>query len=290
MRENAHSRTAENNAAMRSFESSKPEGRRVCFDPYAKFFIGPRIRLLRKIPFLAPILRRRGARKFPGLFEGVIARTRYFDDYLTRCIDDGIAQLVILGAGFDTRAYRFDALKGKIKVFEVDHPATQVVKKERLNAIFGAPPNHVVYVPVRFDRESLGDKLFESGYEKGLKTLFTWEGVTYYLPAGAVDETLAFVVNNSGEGSSIIFDYFPPSVAGGDSQLKEAKAAREVVRKYNETLQFGIEEGEIESFLTARGFQRVKNVNAAFCDDAYFTGVNGNRRTSRMFSFVYASV
>ncbi len=290
MRENAHSRTAENNAAMRSYESAGPADQRVCHDPYATHFIGSRIRLIRKIPLLASFMRRRGARKFPGLFDAVIARTRYFDDYLKRCIEDGIEQLAILGAGFDARAYRFEALKEKVTVFEVDHPATQRVKKERLKAIFDSLPPHVVHVPIRFDRESLEEKLHENGYENGLKTLFIWEGVTYYLPAEAVDETLAFAANNSGEGSSIIFDYFPPSVVDGSSPLTEAGNASERVRKYNEKLQFGIEEKDIEHFLATRGFHNVVNVNGEFCDRAYFHGANSHRRTSRMFSFVHAEV
>ncbi len=222
------------------------------------------------------------------MFDAVIARTRYFDDYLKRCIDDGIGQLAILGAGFDSRAYRFEALKEKVTVFEVDHPATQEEKKRRLKAHLGALPNHVVHVPVRFDREDLGEKLYENGYKNGVKTLFIWEGVTYYLPAEAVDDTLAFVANNSGKGSSIIFDYFPPSVAEGTSPLTEARNARELVRKYNEKLRFGIAEEDIEHFLETRGFHHVVNVNGHFCDRSYFTGANSNRKTSRMFLFVHA--
>lgn len=290
MRENRHSRTAENNAAMRSYESAGPPDRRVCYDPYARYFIGPRIRLIRRIPLLAAFMRRRSARKFPGLFDAVIARTRYFDDYLKRCIEDGIEQLVILGAGFDARAYRFDALREAATVFEVDHPATQKVKKKKVKEIFGSLPRHVVFVPVRFDRESLGGKLFENGYDGALKTLFIQEGVTYYLPAEAVDETLAFVVGNSGKGSSIIFDYFPPSVADGTSPLQEAKQVRKVVLKYNEKLLFGIEEKDIERFLTTRGFHDITNVDGAFCDRAYFNGPNAHRKTSEMFHFVHASV
>jgi methyltransferase (TIGR00027 family) len=135
--------------------------------------------------------------------------------------------LVILGAGYDTRAYRFDKLKEEVKVFEVDHPATQKVKIEKVSKALGSLPGHVVYVSVDFEKERLDKKLSESGYNKSLKTLFIWEGVTMYLTAEAVDETLAFVAGNSGKGSSIIFNYIFRSVLDGTCELEYApKVAR----------------------------------------------------------------
>ena len=88
----------------------------------------------------------------------IVARERYIDDYLQSCIDDGLEQLVILGAGYDSRAYRFEKLK-RVKVFEVDHPATQRVKVARLKEALGELPENVVFVPIDFTKETLERRL-----------------------------------------------------------------------------------------------------------------------------------
>jgi methyltransferase (TIGR00027 family) len=145
------------------------------------------------------------------------------DDYLGACLRAGIEQLVILGAGLDSRAYRIEGLKGQVRVFEVDHPATQAAKLAKLTKLFGALPAHVTYVPIDFDAETL-EKLFDFGYSRQHKTLFIWEGVVHYLTAEAVDQTLSFVSKHSGAGSSIIFDYVYTSA------LTAAHKREEIVR------------------------------------------------------------
>lgn len=115
--------------------------------------------------------------------------------------------MLILGAGLDSRAYRFhDRLPG-VPVFEVDHPLSQKVKKERGERYLGRRPDHVRYVPVDFTRESLFDCLTTAGYDTDLPTVFTMEGVTMYLPEAAVRETLSLISGNSGPGSSLMMDY-----------------------------------------------------------------------------------
>ena len=227
-----------------------------------------------------------GDRVFSGGMTLAALRTRCMDDYLKESIDDGIEQLVILGAGYDSRAFRFNALREKVKVFEVDHPDSQRIKKEKVRKIFGSLPDHVVYVPIDYDKDKMAEKLFESGYDKDLKTMFIWEGVTCFLTAEAVDETLAFVVNNSGEGSSIIFDYAYESVI--DGRMKEAEKFRRYAAKRGEPATFGIEEGVIEEFLGKRGFGQVKDMNAKSLEDTYFKGTN--RKTCPFFAIVHATV
>src|SRR5512142_1984673 len=124
---------------MRALESEKPAGQRVCFDPYARRFAGAGLYYLMRLFTAIGYADWRG----PGVWEFLAARERYIDDYLEACLSAGLRQLVILGAGFDARAYRFGALKTGVRVFEVDHSATQAVKLKKVTAIFGAPPPHV---------------------------------------------------------------------------------------------------------------------------------------------------
>ena len=263
---------------------------RVCYDPIAKYFLGPRFTFILNHRLLLRILWWISNRVRPGLGSFVIARSRYMDDYLQVCINNGIEQLIILGAGYDSRAYRFDELKKGIKVFEVDHPATQKVKMEKLKRIFGNLPEHVTYVSIDFDREKLPEKLIENGYDRKMKTLFIWEGVTYYITAEAVDETLAFVANNSGTGSSIILDYLPPSVTEENSESKEAKAIRRLVARSGEALCFGLEKDTIEAFLSQRGFCQVENVRSESFKCRYFKEIDQDRKMSSFFGVVNATI
>ena len=297
MKQGIPSITAEAVTALRAAESLRPENERVCYDPLAREFIGTRFRLLVNSGFLRMVALWVVERLVPGLAGDIIGRVRYIDDYLREGIAAGIDQLVILGAGYDSRAYRFDGLDGKVKVFEVDHPATQKVKMAKVKKIFGSLPGNVAYVPIDFEREKL-DRLFESGYEKNLKTCFIWEGVTMYLTPQAVDDTLTFVANNSGKDSCIIFDYLFKSFVDGTSEMEGVQRIEAVRKAYelldepltNEPFTFGIEEGNIGEFLSQKGFWQIEEVTGEYLENAYFRGVGHGRRVLRLCGFVHAAV
>ncbi len=291
MKEEKSSYSAEVVVAMRAIEAEKAEDERVCFDPYAKHFLRPSFQRILRSRLMTYIALRFTERKGPGFPGGIVARTRYIDDLLHSRIEDGIEQLVILGAGYDTRPYRFEALKS-IKVFEVDHPATQNYKVSKIEKIFGSRPSHVVYVPVDFDKEVLSSRLFEVGFDRTLKTFFIWEGVTFYLSAAAVDETLAFVAGNSGPGSSIYFDYMLQSVLDGRCDLIEAKKipdSRSFGTDGEEVYTFGIEDGTIEDFLSKRGFLQILDMKSEQLKKKYFHGKNQKRKVHALFGYVHAT-
>jgi methyltransferase (TIGR00027 family) len=290
MKEGKASRTADLAAVFRAAESMRPEDQRVCYDPLAKHFLSGIFSILARSRLLTKVGLWYAERVGPGGVGNKVASTRYIDDYLQTCIDDGIEQLVILGAGYDSRAYRFDELKGKVKVFEVDHSSTQKTKMEKVEKILGSLPDNVVYVPIDFEKQKLDERLFESGYDRNLKTLFIWEAVTCYITAEAVDETLDFVAKNSGEGSSIIFDYIFQSVVDGTCELEGAKEARKEVARRGDPFTFGIEEGTIEEFLSRRGFYQVEIANGEFLKHAYFKGKNQHRKLLHFLEYVQATV
>jgi len=278
-------------ALHRFGESRKPEGERICYDPYAVHFVNPEtLAMAATNPEKTKEMSEYYERLFPGLANSIRARVRYFDDFVKNYLNEGLEQLVILGAGYDTRAYRIEGLKGKVRVFEVDHPDTQRVKIEKIKEIFGSLPDHVAFVPVDFGTDNFGERLFEQGYNRSQKTLFVLEGLIMYIPPEAVNETLSFIVKNSGKGSSVIFDYYLESVVDGTCELEVGKNIHNFLAQVGEPLKFGIKEGMVESFLTARGFSQIRNITDEDYQNKYFYGINKGRSVCSLLYFAHAVI
>jgi methyltransferase (TIGR00027 family) len=142
-----------------------------------------------------------------GSTVGFTVRTRFFDSTLEEALHRGAAQIVILGAGFDSRGYRFKRLLQEARFFEVDFGPTQEYKKRRVQEALGELPSQIDYVPMDFTKDDLLTQLKKSGYSETAQTLFIWEGVSYYLPEEANRSTLRFVRDHAAPGSEIAFDY-----------------------------------------------------------------------------------
>jgi methyltransferase (TIGR00027 family) len=160
-------------------------------------------------------------RVMPGAMGYFNARTRYFDDVLRHEATRGIDQLVLLGAGFDTRPVRFARELGTARVFEVDMPQVLHLRRLQLQTL---QSSHCVPVPIDLARDNLASELCKHGFEiTGKRTLFLWEGVTYYLYPSAVDEVLADIGALSSPGSSLVFDYVTLAFHAGDHSGYGAK-------------------------------------------------------------------
>jgi methyltransferase (TIGR00027 family) len=142
-----------------------------------------------------------------GMSNLLLIRTRFIDERLRRALEDGAKQVVILGAGFDTRAYRFAELLSDKNVIEVDYRSTQEIKKRRLESALGSLPKHVRFAEIDFKKDSLRDVLNDADYRREVKTFFIWEGVSMYLTEGAVRETLRTLAADSTPGSSLVMDF-----------------------------------------------------------------------------------
>ena len=297
MKRETGSYTAQYVAAYRAAESRRPEGARVCFDPYAMDFLDPWLKAMVRSRLLTRLALWSFRWRFPGTdtFSSVVARVRYIDEYLSARVDEGIEQLVLLGAGFDTRVHRFGRLRTRTKVFEVDHPSTQQAKTARVIERFGALPPNVVYVAVDFDAEDLGEKLIHNGYRTDAKTVFIWEGVTMYLSPEAIDKTLTFVERCSAEGSSLIFDYvFHSFIAGtyddGRLRQKVVRKALAYFERLGEPMTFGLPPEDVESYLAGKGFDRIHNVTGRFLENAYFREGEERRIVNYPMGIVHATV
>jgi methyltransferase (TIGR00027 family) len=134
-------------------------------------------------------------------------RTKFFDSALDEALRNKNRQVIILGAGFDSRGYRFADRLRNVRFLEVDYGPTQEYKKQRVKEILRTLPKHLRYVPMDFTKDDLLTQLRSAGYSEIQKSLFIWEGVTQYIPEASVRSTLDFVRDHSASGSTIVFDY-----------------------------------------------------------------------------------
>jgi methyltransferase (TIGR00027 family) len=285
------SRTAEIMARYRAAELRFPEEQRICKDPYAIYFVSDEVKKLLKRPLRLLIIRLWLNWMFPGIHNGVVSRVRYMDDCVVKCLENDLEQLVIIGAGYDTRAYRIEGIAEKVKVFELDHPATQRAKKETLKVIFDSPPGHVTHIPIHLDKDRISEKLSTGGYDPAKKTLFIMEGLLMYLPPRFVDKLFKFIKTTSGAGSWVTFDYLPPSMIDGTIKVREGKNMIKGVKKWGEPFRFGLKHEDAKAFLSSRGFCNIDTVNAPDLKATYFDGkIRGKVDVSTVFSFAFAEV
>ena len=217
----------------------------------------------------------------PGGLGNVVGRTCFIDRALCSALRDGIDQLVILGAGYDCRAYRLPELAA-VRTFEVDHPGTQARKRRVLDQLGARSTGDVNFVPVDFDRDSLATAVATSGFVSGARSFFIWEGVTQYLLAESVDETMRFVAEASCPGSWIAFTYVDLGLIRGTKRFPGAGRVMAWSRWSGEPFRFGIDPAQLGAFLQARGFELADEAAGAVYRDRYFTP-QGRRLTTNEY-------
>jgi len=264
MREGYASRTAEQNALFRALESSRRETIRICDDYLARHFLTWPLSLVMlgaALPGVAPFVCSFIDRRWPGVRSSVVARTRLIDDVISTALDEGIEQLVVLGAGFDSRAYRMPRLRG-IEVFEVDHPDTQAAKQEVLKRLLGVLPKHVRFVAVDFKRDDLTSAMSRADYRAAARTFILWEGVTNYLTESAVDSTLHWG-SRAAAGSTLLFTYVHRDVLTRPAVFAGTKNLFASLEKAGERFTFGMEPTHMPQYLAERGFSLELDIGAA---------------------------
>ena len=211
----------------------------------------------------------------PGLNEFMIARTVHFDHYFSDALQNQFPQIVLLGAGYDTRAYRFANLNQNTRIFELDAAPTQTRKISCLQKAGVALPPQVNFVPIDFNKEALGTTLENAGYAPLDKTLFIWEGVTYYLDQSSVEATLAFFRDHAQPESILGFDFITSTTGENDSRygIKEFTQTMQA-QHANEALTFSLADEEIESFLMDQGVKVVACLNNQEIEQRYLLDEN----------------
>jgi methyltransferase (TIGR00027 family) len=231
----------------------------------------PYQRALNRSPKLARWLLERG---LPGAFGYFNARTQYFDEVLLQEVRAGLEQVVILGAGFDSRSFRFSDAMRTARVFEVDMPEVLTLRTEHLVGNRNTATTAIA-VPIDFEHEDLGGALLERGYASAARTLFLWEGVTYYLPEDAVKAVLSLVASHSGPGSTILFDYVTRAFVDGDHRGYGARRLANGWRRLGNVNRFGVD--DIAAFVHPLGLKVQTDVDADELERRYLRSLPGPR-------------
>lgn len=255
-------------SATRVVELYTPEEKRLFDDPLALKLLPPAWQVLFRflyLPGLRHLLLSLRERRMPGTLGAILCRTRYLDDVVRRSLEQGVAQLVILGAGFDTRAYRIAGVD-QAQVFELDLPGSVKLKQTRLEKVLGAVPEHVTLAGIDFDRQDLGDVLNAAGFKTGRNTIFLWEGVTQYLTEGAVKQTLEFV---SDVGVAIAFTYVRQGIIDGSTRPDWFNTLLSFARKVGSPFIFGLDPLKLASYLADLGLTLIEDVGAAEYRERY---------------------
>ncbi|MGA2427550.1 MAG: SAM-dependent methyltransferase [Candidatus Acidiferrum sp.] len=187
------------------------------------------------------------------------ARSRIAEDALSRAVEGGIRQIVILGAGLDTFALRNPHGARKIRIYEVDHPATQAWKRQRLAEAQIALPPWLTLVPVDFERDDVGEKLVAAGFQQDSPAFFTWLGVVPYLTQDAIGRTLDYI--SSIQNSEVVFDYMEPPEADSEEVRRLETVRAEQLKKIDERSVSRFEPAGIAAILRAHGFCAIEDIS-----------------------------
>jgi methyltransferase (TIGR00027 family) len=236
-------------AGAKAFEEGLPPDERIISDPLAKCYAG--LDGMKTVAMMQAIN--------PNIRKAIVLRARFIDDYACQCIREGYEQVVLLGAGYDSRFFRLPEFR-MARIFELDLGSTQTMKKILTHKFLGQLPPNVTYISMDFSRDTVTDKLLDGGFDPGKKTLFIWEGVTLFLNQAILEETLGRLAR-MGPGHRVIFDFVPPELVNNETGYRGNGELLQLCAGVQEPLTFGCESGKMRGILQNLGYEGIDILN-----------------------------
>ena len=222
----------------------------------------------------------------PGGWSCFLVRKRYIDEHLLEAVGNREVEAVVnLGAGFDTRLYRFEALRN-IPCWEVDQPINITAKERVLKSALKTVPENVTLTGINFVEQEIGELLKQSGYQAGVKTFFVWEAVSQYLNDAAVKKVFDFFAK-APAGSQLVFTYIPRDFIDGTNLYNQEKFYKRVVLK-DKIWQFGFDPTTLGELLGRIGWKLVKDLGYTELSDRYVKPTGRNLGVLQIERVVYA--
>jgi methyltransferase (TIGR00027 family) len=218
----------------------------------------------------------------------VAVRARFAEDQLARVRAAGVEQYVVLGAGLDTSAYRITRPDLPLRIWEVDHPATQAWKQERLRDANVAVPDHMTFVAIDFEHQTLPEVLAAAGFDPSAGVLFSWLGVVPYLTRSAVLATLAYIARATRAGGGVVFDYSLAPEVFTPRQRAVFDALGERVRSAGEPFQSSFDPAELTRELRSLGFQFAEDFSTEALNSRYLSGRTDGLRVGQLAHVMWA--
>jgi methyltransferase (TIGR00027 family) len=232
-------------AGAKAFESCLPAEKRVISDPLGGYYAGEEgMKIVGLMQAINPSIRK-----------AIVLRARFIDDYACRSLNEGFEQVVLLGAGYDSRFIRLPEFRGA-RIYELDLYSTQVIKKSMTRKLLGDLPPNVNYVSIDFSRDSIIQKLLAAGFQRYKKTLFIWEGVTLFLNQDILEKTLGRIADICPD-SRIVFDFVPSELIDDETDYQGNRMLLRLCADIKEPLTFGSEPKKITDILTGLGYDKV---------------------------------
>ncbi len=219
----------------------------------------------------------------------VLSRARYTEDRLAMAVERGVGQYVLIGAGLDTFAFRRPDLRDRIQVFELDHPQSQKVKRERLAAAGLADPPNLHFGTVDFERESVAEALSHLSFRPDEPAVFGWLGVTMYLTRAAMEGTWRAMRSVAARGSELVFDFIHPD-ALSETAPPAMRKLLERTRAVGEPIITGLDPATLRAELEATGWTLIEQLDAAEIDRRYFATRTDGYRARRLGRLACAEV
>lgn len=291
MEHDVSSRTAEFMALFRALESTQPQSRRLFDDSKAKRFLSPSLRVvagLSRLPGIYNLFISIIDRRWPGARTSGIARTRTIDDFAVEALSGGIRQVVLLGAGFDSRPYRLEGIEKAI-VFEVDHPATSARKQSIVHKFHGGVPENVRFVLMDFNSDDLDTELKRAGFKTSFSTFIIWEGVSNYLTKEAVDKMLLWCAKAIA-GGKVVFTYIDNQVLLNPESFYGTERVSNLVSSVGERWTFGMDPKEVKSYLLRLDLKLETDLSAIQYRQKYYADQSSKMRGYEFYHVAVASL
>jgi len=220
----------------------------------------------------------------------LLSRAQYAEESLEKCMAAGVSQYVMLGAGLDSFAFRRPELVEKLNLFEIDHPATQEYKRQRLAKLGWTEPPRLHYLPTDFTRQRLTDRLAASDFDPRLPTFFSWLGVTYYLPRQVVLDSLREIARLVPVGSSIVFDYLAEEAFAPGKCAPRVQRMINHVESLGEPMQTGLDPLTLAAEMKLIGLELVENLCPWDIQTRWFMGRTDHYRACEHAHFAHAAI
>jgi methyltransferase (TIGR00027 family) len=245
-------------AGAKAFKGFLPSKQQIISDPLAGYYAGAEgMKIVGMMQAINPSIRK-----------AIVLRARFIDDYARQCLNDGFEQVVLLGAGYDSRFLRLPEFHSA-KIYELDLYSTQVIKKSMTLKLLGSLPRNVTYVSIDFSRDSIALKLLNAGFQKHKKTLIIWEGVTLFLNQDILEKTLGRLADLC-VGNRIVFDFVPTELINDETDYKGNRMLLKLCADIKEPLTFGCQPDKMTVILNNLGYGNVditsmREANRIYC-------------------------